>query len=33
MTIAEAKAFINTHYAVPEGIRAGRRSNRYEPAE
>lgn len=33
MTIAQAKALINTHYTVPESIRAGRRSNRYELEE
>jgi transposase len=30
MTIAQGKTFINIHYTVPENIRAGRRSNRYE---
>jgi transposase len=33
MTIAQGKAFINTHYTVPESVRAGRRSNRYELEE
>lgn len=32
ITIAEAKALIGAQYIVPEAIRAGRRTNRLQPA-